>query len=45
MTAPGTGKLLKYLVLDGGRAVEGVPYCEIEVMKTVMPLVATSTGA
>ena len=45
MTAPGTGKLLKYLVPDGGRAVEGVPYCEIEVMKTVMPLVATSTGA
>ena len=24
--------------------MEGVPYCEIEVMKTVMPLVATSTG-
>ena len=43
-TAPGTGKLLKYLVPDGGRAAEGVPYCEIEVMKTVMPLVATSTG-
>ena len=44
MAAPGTGKLLRYLVPDGGRAVEGVPYCEIEVMKTVMPLVATSTG-
>ena len=44
MSAPGTGKLLRYLVPDGGRAVEGVAYCEIEVMKTVMPLMATSTG-
>ena len=44
MIAPGTGKLLRYLVPDGGRAVEGVAYCEIEVMKTVMPLLATSTG-
>ena len=44
MTAPGTGKLLRYLVPDGGRAVEGLAYCEIEVMKTVMPLLATSTG-
>eukprot|EP00982_Pelagococcus_subviridis_P001048 8567-Pelagococcus_subviridis.AAC.1 len=44
MCAPGTGKLLRYLVPDGGRAVEGVAYCEIEVMKTVMPLMATSTG-
>ena len=44
MTAPGTGKLLRYLVGDSERAVEGTPYCEIEVMKTVMPLIATSTG-
>jgi acetyl-CoA carboxylase/biotin carboxylase 2 len=44
MIAPGTGKLLRYLVPDGGRAAEGVAYCEIEVMKTVMPLLATSTG-
>ena len=44
MIAPGTGKLLRYLVPDSGRAVEGVAYCEIEVMKTVMPLLATSTG-
>ena len=44
MTAPGTGKLLRYLVADNARAQEGTPYCEIEVMKTVMPLIATSTG-
>ena len=44
MSAPGTGKLIRYLVPDGGRAVEGVAYCEVEVMKTVMPLLATSTG-
>ena len=44
MMAPGTGKLLRYLVPDGGRVAEGAAYCEIEVMKTVMPLLATSTG-
>ena len=44
MIAPGTGKLLRYLIPDGSRAAEGVAYCEIEVMKTVMPLLATSTG-
>jgi len=44
MTAPSTGKLIGYLVPDGGYVKEGEPYCEIEVMKTVMPLIATSTG-
>ena len=44
LVAQGPGKLLKFLVEDGERVVANQPYCEIEVMKTVMPLIATSTG-
>ena len=44
MTAPSTGKLLRYLVPSGGYITEGAPYAEVESMKMVMPLLATSTG-
>jgi len=44
MLAPSTGKLLRYLVPSGGYVQEGMPYIEIESMKMVMPLLATSTG-
>ena len=44
MTAPSTGKLLRYLIPSGGFVSEGGPYAEIESMKMVMPLLATSTG-
>ena len=44
LVAQGPGKLLKFLVGDGERVEINQPYCEIEVMKTVMPLIATSTG-
>ena len=44
LIAQGPGKLLKYLICDGERVESDQPYCEIEVMKTVMPLIATSTG-
>ena len=44
LVAQGPGKLLKYLVGDGERVAANEPYCEIEVMKTVMPLLATTTG-
>lgn len=39
-----TGKLLRYLVQNGSHVKQGEPYAEIEVMKTVMQLVATSNG-
>jgi acetyl-CoA carboxylase/biotin carboxylase 1 len=44
MTAPSTGKLLRYLVPSGGFVSEGSPFAEIESMKMVMPLLATSSG-
>ena len=44
MNAPSTGKLLRYLVPSGGYVTEGRPYAEVESMKMVMPLLATSTG-
>jgi len=44
LTAPSTGKLLGFLVPDGGHVTEGKPYAEMEAMKMVMPLVAASTG-
>jgi len=44
MTAPSTGKLLRYLIPSGGFVSEGRPFAEIESMKMVMPLLATSTG-
>ena len=35
MRAPSAGKLLNYLVEDGGRVIRNQPYAEIEVMKMV----------
>lgn len=44
LVATSTGKLLRFLFADGGRVKEGDPFAEVEVMKTVMPLAATSSG-
>ena len=38
------GKLLRYLVEDGGHVNDGEPYVEIEVMKMVMNVYAKATG-
>ena len=38
------GKLLRYLVEDGGHVNSGEPYVEIEVMKMVMNVYAKATG-
>jgi acetyl-CoA carboxylase/biotin carboxylase 1 len=38
LMAPSTGKLIKYLVDDGGHVRAKDPYCEIEVMKMVTTL-------
>lgn len=44
MRAPSAGKLLSYLVEDGGRVIRNQAYAEIEVMKMVMTLTATESG-
>jgi acetyl-CoA carboxylase/biotin carboxylase 1 len=44
LVATSKGKLLRYLVPNGSRVRQGEPYAEMEVMKTVMQLVATSSG-
>ena len=38
LMAPSTGKLIKFLVDDGGHVNARDPYCEIEVMKMVTTL-------
>ena len=38
LMAPSPGKLIKFLVDDGGHVNSGDPYCEIEVMKMVTTL-------
>ena len=38
LMASSPGKLIKYLVEDGGHVHSGDPYCEIEVMKMVTTL-------
>jgi acetyl-CoA carboxylase/biotin carboxylase 1 len=44
MTALSTGKLVRYLVEDGGHVKADKPYAEIEVMKMVMTLLAPASG-
>ena len=36
LMAPSTGKLIKFLLDDGGHVNAGDPYCEMEVMKMVI---------
>ena len=42
--SPSTGKLINYLVEDGGHVFSGDVYAEIEVMKMVMELRVTENG-
>lgn len=44
MRAPSAGKLLSYLVEDGGRVIRNQAYAEMEVMKMVMTLTASESG-
>ena len=44
LMAPSTGKLIKYLVDDGGHVKAGDAFCEIEVMKMVTSLQANEGG-
>ena len=45
LLAISTGKLVRYMVPDGGRVEEDKPYAEIEVMKMMMALLAPASGA
>jgi acetyl-CoA carboxylase/biotin carboxylase 1 len=45
MRAVSAGKLLSYLVADGGHVKEGDAYAEVEVMKMVMSVYAKASGA
>ncbi|XP_037086840.1 LOW QUALITY PROTEIN: acetyl-CoA carboxylase-like [Pollicipes pollicipes] len=44
LRAPSAGKLINYLLDDGGHVAAGQPYCEIEVMKMVMTLHTVVSG-
>ncbi|KAJ3215866.1 acetyl-coenzyme-A carboxylase [Dinochytrium kinnereticum] len=44
LRSPSPGKLVRYLVHDGGHIREGEAFAEIEVMKMYMPLLATQSG-
>eukprot|EP00794_Sanderia_malayensis_P012741 gene12741-14046_t len=44
LRASSAGKLINYLVEDGGHVFQGEPYAEIEVMKMVMTLNAPENG-
>ncbi|XP_012671358.2 acetyl-CoA carboxylase isoform X2 [Clupea harengus] len=44
LRSPSAGKLLQYMVEDGGHICAGHPYAEIEVMKMVMSLVVEESG-
>ncbi|KAJ6219257.1 hypothetical protein RDWZM_005069 [Blomia tropicalis] len=44
LRSPSTGKLLQFLVEDGGHVVSGQAYAEIEVMKMVMTLTTQESG-
>ncbi|XP_065216768.1 acetyl-CoA carboxylase isoform X5 [Planococcus citri] len=44
LRSPSAGKLLSFLVEDGGLVTKGQAYAEIEVMKMVMTLTAAETG-
>ncbi|KAI9223672.1 carboxyl transferase domain-containing protein [Blastocladiella britannica] len=42
--SPSPGKLVRWLIPDGGHVDAGQAFAEIEVMKMIMPLVATDPG-
>ncbi|TSO98495.1 Acetyl-CoA carboxylase 2 [Bagarius yarrelli] len=44
LRSPSAGKLLQYIVEDGGHVMAGYPYAEIEVMKMVMTLTVQDSG-
>lgn len=44
LRSPSTGKLINFLVEDGGHVFAGDVFAEIEVMKMVMELRVTETG-
>lgn len=44
MRTVSAGKLIRYLVDDGGHVNKGEAYCEVEVMKMVMSLYASASG-
>jgi len=44
LRSPSPGKLINYVVEDGGHVFAGEAYAEIEVMKMVMPLVTHVSG-
>ncbi|XP_071057083.1 acetyl-CoA carboxylase isoform X2 [Onthophagus taurus] len=44
LRSPSAGKLISFLVEDGGHVFRGQPYAEIEVMKMVMTLTAGEAG-
>uniref|UniRef100_A0A1B6DY08 Uncharacterized protein n=1 Tax=Clastoptera arizonana TaxID=38151 RepID=A0A1B6DY08_9HEMI len=44
LRSPSAGKLLSYLIEDGGHVIRGHSYAEIEVMKMVMTLTANESG-
>ena len=44
LRSPSTGKLINFLVEDGGHVFSGDVFAEIEVMKMVMELRATENG-
>ncbi|KAI5726751.1 hypothetical protein M8J76_007892 [Diaphorina citri] len=45
LRSPSAGKLLSFLVEDGGHITKGQAYAEIEVMKMVMTLAASESGS
>ena len=44
VVAINSGKLVSYTVADGEHVNAGTPFCEIEVMKMIMPLIASESG-
>ncbi|XP_058230845.1 acetyl-CoA carboxylase isoform X5 [Hemibagrus wyckioides] len=44
LRSPSAGKLLQYILEDGGHVTAGCPYAEIEVMKMVMTLTVQESG-
>ncbi|KAI9011227.1 acetyl-CoA carboxylase [Gaertneriomyces semiglobifer] len=44
LRSPSPGKLVRYLIEDGGHINAGEAFAEIEVMKMYMPLLATESG-
>lgn len=45
LRSPSAGKLINFLVEDGGHVMSGQAYAEIEVMKMVMTLTASESGS